>query len=69
MMLKVIFYNLNHTEAANYEIYVPYWRTLEQILEIFNEQTGKDVEKVYNSFGQAIPLNYRIQKTNLELYY
>lgn len=50
-------------------VYIKYFATLAETLMIFNEQTHRSVEKLYNQYGQLIPLTYNVQKTGLEVYF
>ena len=67
-MLNVTFNNIQLKGASGYTISVKYHETLEEIVNIFNEQMGKSIKKVYNQYGQELPLTYRVQKTGLEIY-
>lgn len=58
------------------ELNVNYYEQLITILDKFNKIYNHPamnppiyITKVYNQYGQDIPLTYRIQKTNLELFY
>ena len=68
-MLEIVFHNIQLKGATGYSLSVKYFETLQNILEQFNEQMGKSVKKLYNKYGQELPLSYRIQKTGLEVYF
>jgi len=53
------------------EIYINYFETLESAITKFNEikKPKSNLTKLYNQYGQEIPLNYNVQKTGLKVYY
>jgi hypothetical protein len=66
MLFTVIFryFQTNY----RYVLSVPYWTTVEEMIKEYNVKLNANVRKVYNEYGQLIPNDYRIQKTDLELY-
>lgn len=69
MSITVYFKRLGRNEKFPKTVYIKYFATLAEALEIFNEQTRLGIEKLYNEYGQVIPLTYNVQKTGLEVYY
>jgi hypothetical protein len=77
-MLTILFYQKDMPVEGQRpkEIRVKYFEPLTVALDKFNEiynhpsmKPAIYIIKVYNQYGQDIPLTYKIQKTNLELFY
>lgn len=68
-MLQITFHNLQFQEVPGYALYVKYFASLQEIIDLFNQQMGKSVRKLYNQYGQELPLTYKLQKTGLDVYY
>jgi len=70
-MLTLLFYSKDKPfeDQKPLEIRFKYFNPLEDALEKFNDIHDKNISKIYNRYGQEIPLTYRIQKTNFELFY
>jgi hypothetical protein len=51
------------------QVYAKYYINLTEVLKSFNAKQGLDITKLYNRYGQEIPLSYRVQNTGLEVYY
>lgn len=70
-MLTLLFYSKDQPieDQKPKEIRFKYFNPLEDALEKFNDVHDQNISKVYNRYGQEIPLTYRVQKTNLELFY
>lgn len=67
------FYHLkdcqNFEEVRPIEIYIKYFEYLSDVLEKFNTFQKMKITKLYNQYGQEIPLTYRIQKTGLTVFF
>jgi hypothetical protein len=64
--------NMKEEGSEPIRVRINYFEPLSSILEKFNNhynKTGIEVAKLYNKFGQEIPLTYRVQKTNLDVYF
>lgn len=78
-MLTINFYDkdLSMDEQRPKEVRIKYFEPLTMAVEKFNEiyacnrlkDPAPEISKVYNQYGQDLPLTYRIQKTNLDLFY
>lgn len=77
-MVTVIFYQKDIPIEGQRpkEISVKYFEQLTVALDKFNQiydhptmNPRINISKVYNQYGQEIPLTYKVQKTNLELFY
>lgn len=67
----IYFYKLNTSKDQQrpIEFYIKYFDYLSNVLENFNNKHNKDLNRLYNQYGQEIPLIYRVQKTGLDVYY
>ena len=66
----VYFYDLKQgTDQRPLELYIKYFEYLSIVLEKFNETHNKNISKLFNQYGQEIPLVYRVQKTGLETFF
>lgn len=67
----IVYFNKLHKtpDDRSIEVYIKYFDYLSDVLQKFNEQYNKDIGKIYNQYGQELPLTYRVQKTGLEVYY
>lgn len=77
-MLTIFFYHKDQSTEGQRpkEIRVKYFEPLTTAVDKFNDiynhpsmKPPTHITKVYNQYGQDIPLTYKIQKTNLELFY
>jgi len=67
-----LFYPLNSDNVEAIRIRTNYFEPLNSVLEKFNNhhnKTNSPISKLYNKYGQEIPLTYQIQKTNLDVYF
>jgi len=74
----ILFYPLKESQKSSPDIVairvrINYFETLASVLEKFNQQQynklGFRVTKLYNKYGQEIPLTYHVQKNNLDVYW
>ena len=78
-MLTLLFYRKDQPidEQRPKEMRFRYFDPLTVAIDKFNdlfvdserEGSAPEISKLYNRYGQEIPLNYRVQRTNLELFY
>ena len=68
-MLTLLFYSKDKPKQNPVKITFKYFYPLSDALEKFNDLHDQNISKLYNQYGQEIPLTYRVQRTNLELFY
>jgi hypothetical protein len=72
--MNLNFYPISTRKQENpppkpYQITVRYFMPLTDALDNFEEKVGWRIDKLYNIYGQEVPLTYKVQKSNIDFYF
>lgn len=68
-MNNIVSVHLIDRDDNHLTIEIEDFSTVKQIIDLCNQKHKTKIEVVYNQYYQIIPHSYRVQKSDLELFY